>query len=273
MEQDSLVVVVDDDERICRSVERVLVNDGFRVRTFPSARGYLAEQSWLEPDCLIIDIRLSDADGVTMLRDSRAAGLETPAIFITGTADLTTAVKAMKLGAIDLLEKPLDEGTLLDAVHHAIEVGRELRAERHRLAALWQALATLTPREAQVCALVATGRLNKQIAAIIGTTEKTVKVHRARAMAKLGAHSVAELVRAVDDLLDPDLPTTIFTSDHTVVHSPAGLAVMRAALERGAENGTLLRRRSGSIHEGTSESFRSAGHPRGIESVGLHPDA
>jgi len=263
MEHEPLVVVVDDDERICRSLERVLVNGGFRVRTFPSAQRFLSEQSWLEPDCLIVDIRLAEGDGLTMLRESRAGGLETPAIFITGRADVGTAVEAMKLGALDLLEKPLDERTLLETVDHAIHVGERLRAQRQRLADLWQALATFTPREAQVCALVASGRLNKQIAAVIGTTEKTVKVHRARAMAKLGAHSVAELVRAVDDLLEPDAPMSMVTADHMVVHRPAGLGVMRAALERVAENGTLLTNRSESTPEHSRESFDSAGHPPG----------
>lgn len=263
MEIEPLVVVVDDDERICRSLERVLVNGGFRARTFPSAQRYLSEQSWLEPDCLIVDIRLAETDGLTMLRESRAGGIESPVIFITGRADIGTAVEAMKLGALDLLEKPLDERTLLDSVDHAIHVGERLRAQRQRLAALWHAVATFTPREAQVCALVASGRLNKQIAAVIGTTEKTVKVHRARAMAKLGAHSVAELVRAVDDLLEPDAPVTMVTADHHVVHQPTGLSIMRSTLERVATNGTLVTDRTESIPVHSRESFDSAGHPPG----------
>jgi FixJ family two-component response regulator len=264
MENEPLVVVVDDDERICRALERVLVNAGLRARTFTSAQRYLAEQSWLEPDCLIIDIRLSDTDGLTMFRESRATGLETPAIFITGSADLDAGVKAMKLGAFDLLEKPLDELTLLEAVHRAIRVGHELRAERHHLGALWQALAKFTPREAQVCALVASGRLNKQIAALIGTTEKTVKVHRARAMTKLGVHSVAELVRAVDYLLEPNPPTSIVTPDHTLIHAPPGLGIMRATLARVAEPGISGASRIERTRERSIESFGSADHPPAI---------
>ena len=274
MEHEPLIVVVDDDARICRAIERVLNNNGYNhVRTFPSARHYLSEQSWLEPDCLIIDIRLSDIDGITMLVESRAAGLETPAIFITGSADVATAVEAMKLGAIDLLEKPLDERTLLASVDHALRVGQELRAARQRLAELWQALATFTPREAQVCALVASGRLNKQIAAIIGTTEKTVKVHRARAMAKLGAHSLAELVRAVDDLLEPHQPESLVAADHSVLHSPPGLSVMRAALARVGDTGTRLTDRSESIRARSRESFYSGDHPPEISAAATHPDA
>jgi FixJ family two-component response regulator len=261
MEHEPLIVVVDDDERICRALERVLMNAHLRVRTFTSARRFLAEQAWLEPDCLIIDIRLTESDGLTMFRESRAAGLETPAIFITGTADVDSAVKAMKLGAVDLLEKPLDELTLLESVDHAIRVGQEVRADRHQLATLWHALAAFTPREAQVCALVASGRLNKQIAALIGTTEKTVKVHRARAMAKLGAHSVAELVRAVDYLLEPNPPTSIVTADHTVVHAPAGLAIMQDALARVAQNGTLVTGHIENTRAHSRESFGSVDHP------------
>ena len=102
METEPLVVVVDDDERICRAVQRVLINGGYRVRTFTTAQSYLAEQDAMEPACLVIDIKIPDLDGLTMLRESRAAGLETPAVFITGSADLDAAVKAMKLGAFDL---------------------------------------------------------------------------------------------------------------------------------------------------------------------------
>ena len=230
METESLVVVVDDDERICRAVQRVLTEGGYRVRTFTSAASYLAEQDTMEPACLVIDIKIPDLDGLTMLRESRAAGLETPAVFITGSADLDAAVKAMKLGAFDLLEKPLDDHVLLSAVNSATQRDAEQRAGRRQLAELWRALETVTAREAEVCALVTSGRLNKQIAAIIGTTEKTVKVHRARAMAKLGAHSVAELVRVVDYLLGADAPSSIVTADHRVLHRPRVLDIMAAAL-------------------------------------------
>ena len=121
---------------------------------------------------------------------------------------------------------------LLTAVNNATRRDAEQRAGRRQLAVLWRALETVTAREAEVCALVTSGRLNKQIAAIIGTTEKTVKVHRARAMAKLGAHSVAELVLIVDYLLAADAPTSIVTTDHRVIHRPRVLEIMAAALGR-----------------------------------------
>lgn len=260
METEALVVVVDDDERICRAVQRVLISAGYRVRTFTAARAYLAEQEGMEPACLVVDIKIPDLDGLAMLRESRAAGIETPAIFITGSADLDAAVKAMKLGAFDLLEKPLDDVQLLTAVDSAISYGAERRAERRRLADLWRALETVTAREAQVCALVSSGRLNKQIAAIIGTTEKTVKVHRARAMAKLSAHSVAELVRAVDYLLKADAPESIVTSDHRLIHRPRVLSIMAAALNEANAGASSLTSHSGSTRAHPTESSGSVSH-------------
>src|SRR6478735_9528900 len=155
METEPLIVVVDDDERICRAIQRVLINGGYRVRTFTTAQSYLAEQESMEPACLVIDIKIPDLDGLAMLRESRAAGLETPAVFITGSADLDAAVKAMKLGAFDLLEKPLDDSALLMAIEGAIQHGEHQRGEREHLAELWRAAETITAREAQVCALVA----------------------------------------------------------------------------------------------------------------------
>jgi FixJ family two-component response regulator len=260
MENDALVVVVDDDDRICRAVQRTLINAGYRARTFNTARGYLAEQDGMEPSCLVIDIKIPDLDGLTMLRESRASGPDTPAVFITGSADLDAAVKAMKLGAYDLLEKPIDEQALLDAIDGAIRHGTHERVERERLAALWRAAETVTAREAQVCALVSSGRLNKQIAALIGTTEKTVKVHRARAMTKLGAHSVAELVRSVDQLLAPDAPLTIITADHRLIHRPRVLDIMASAL-RHAAGGDVIANHSDSIRVHSTESFGSVDHP------------
>lgn len=265
METEPLIVVVDDDERICRAIQRVLINSGYRVRTFTTALSYLAEQESMEPSCMIVDIKIPDVDGLTMFRQSREAGVETPAIFITGSADLDAAVKAMKLGAFDLLEKPLDEHTLLTAVRAAITHGAQQRAERRHLADLWRALETVTAREAQVCALVSSGRLNKQIAAIIGTTEKTVKVHRARAMAKLGAHSVAELVRAVDYVLSPDAPASIVTADHRVLHRPRVLEIMATALRDAATPGALT--------SATSRSESTRGFPKESSDSVSHPPA
>lgn len=234
MTNDPLIVVVDDDEKIGRAVERVLLCAGYRVRTFASARDYLAEHETMEPACLVLDIKMPDVDGITLLREGRSAGEEIPAVFITGSRDVDAAVRAMKAGASDLLEKPLDEAALLAAIANATKIGSHQRDERRKLAELWRALDTLTARQAQVCALVTSGRLNKQIAAMIGTTEKTVKVHRARVMMKLGVHSVAELVRAIDVVLAADAPASIVSADHRLLRRPRSLDIMASALGRTA---------------------------------------
>ena len=234
MEMHPLVVVVDDDECVCRAMERLLHTVGYRVRTFTSPREYLAERESIEPACVVIDIKMPELDGLTMLAESRATGFDVPAVFVTGSTDVHAAVDAMKAGAVDLLEKPLDDSTLLSAVHAAIAWGEQQRAEWRDLGELWKALEGLTAREAQVCALVSSGRLNKQIAARIGTTEKTVKVHRARVMAKLGVRSVAELVRIVDRVLSRDTPPSIIGDDRQVLNRPRALDIMRETLELGS---------------------------------------
>jgi FixJ family two-component response regulator len=234
MEMHPLVVVVDDDECVCRAMERLLHTVGYRVRTFTSPREYLAERESIEPACVVIDIKMPELDGLTMLAESRATGFDVPAVFVTGSTDVHAAVDAMKAGAVDLLEKPLDDSTLLTAVHAAIAWGEQQRAEWRDLGELWKALDGLTAREAQVCALVSSGRLNKQIAARIGTTEKTVKVHRARVMAKLGVRSVAELVRIVDRVLSRDTPPSIIDDDRQVLRRPRALDIMRETLELGS---------------------------------------
>jgi len=234
MEMHPLVVVVDDDEYVCRAMERLLHTVGYRVRTFTSPREYLAERESIEPACVVIDIKMPELDGLTMLAESRATGFDVPAVFVTGSTDVHAAVDAMKAGAVDLLEKPLDDSTLLSAVHAAIACGEQQRAEWRDLGELWKALDGLTAREAQVCALVSSGRLNKQIAARIGTTEKTVKVHRARVMAKLGVRSVAELVRIVDRVLSRDTPPSIIGDDRQVLRRPRALDIMRETLDLGS---------------------------------------
>ena len=232
MQNESLVVVVDDDEPLCRAVERVLtVGGGYRVRTFNTPHRFLAECATMEPACMVVDIKMPEVDGLTMLRSTREAGVQVPAVFITGSRDVNAAVTAMKLGAYDLLEKPLDDVALLDAVNRATLRGAQERSERVSLAELWNLAGTLTAREAQVCALVSSGRLNKQIAAIIKTTEKTVKVHRARVMSKLGVTSVAQLVRAVDRVLDEEAPATILTADHQFMQRPRALEIMASTLQ------------------------------------------
>lgn len=237
MATDELIVVVDDDERVCRAIERLLSSEGYRVRTFTRARAYLAAYEQSGPACVVVDIGMPEMDGLSLLLESRATGFEVPAVFITGSAGVETAVRVMKEGASDLLAKPFDDDTLLAAIRHAVADGEQRHASRARRAEVWRRLDTLTVRESQVCALVTSGLLNKQIAVRIGTTEKTVKVHRARAMGKLGARSVAELVRTVDFALAPDAPARIVMTGNRQVKRPKTVDVMLAALS-GIPRGT-----------------------------------
>jgi DNA-binding CsgD family transcriptional regulator len=167
-----------------------------------------------------------------------ADGYDVPTIFITGHADVQTAVAAMKEGGMDLLQKPFEESALLETVARGVARGSEQRAYRNELAAVWRCLEGVTPREAEVCALVASGRLNKQIAALIGTTEKTVKVHRARVMRKLGIRSVAELVRVVDRVLGARPDRLVFDADHRALPRPRALTSMTSALGAASQQRT-----------------------------------
>jgi FixJ family two-component response regulator len=200
-----LGVVIDDDEGVCRAMARMLAATGHRVRTYVSATDYLEETETIEPACVLADIRMPEIDGIALARAMREAGVEAPIIFMTATGDVGTVVDAMKQGAIDLLPKPFSADSLLNAVARAIDAARRTDDAHRSLVHLWRLAGQLTPREAEVCALVACGSPNKNVAAQIGTTEKTVKVHRGRVMRKLAAPSLAELIRMVDRLVvEPD---------------------------------------------------------------------
>jgi FixJ family two-component response regulator len=223
------VVVVDDDEPMCKALERSLHGHGFRVRTYTSAQDYLNERDAVDAACVVADINMPGLDGVGMRRVEREQGHDVPTVFITGHVDVRTAVGAMKEGALDLLEKPVEEALLIRTVQRAIACSAVQRAAQRELAAVWEVFDLLTPREAEVCALVASGRRNKQIAALIGTTEKTVKVHRSRVMQKLGVDSLADLVRMVDRVLG-DTSALPPDSDWRRVNRPAALSVMAGTL-------------------------------------------
>jgi len=193
-----LVAVIDDDEATCRAVARFLGTEGYRVRTYTTAREYLDETDVASPACVLVDIRMPGLNGLDLIRTMRSAGGDVPAVFMTAAGDIPTVVEAMKEGALDLLAKPFSGATLSGAIATATHSGRRVREERRALAEVWHRLERLTPREAEVCALVACGLLNKRVAARIGTKEKTVKVHRGRVMQKLNLSSLAELIRLVD---------------------------------------------------------------------------
>jgi FixJ family two-component response regulator len=225
-----LVIVVDDDPAVRRSVARTLATNGYQVRTFESGRDYLNARPGIEPDCLLADIRMPELDGVALHEAARRAGLEVPTVFMTASADVPTIVSAMKSGAFDLLPKPFSTKTLLSTIDGAVQRARSSRDVRAHLLALWTRARALTPREAEVAALVASGRLNKQIAALIGTGEKTVKVHRARAMQKLRVSSVAQLVRTLDELLAARRERVVMADG--AYTAPDSVRVMERAMAR-----------------------------------------
>jgi FixJ family two-component response regulator len=199
-EASPLVYVVDDDPSVRNALRRLLGSVGLQVRTFASARDFLCEDHADVPSCLVLDVRMPGMSGLDLQRELTAAGLAIPIIFITGHGDVPMSVRAMKAGAVDFLPKPFNDQQLLDAIRAALERAAATRAREAELEALRRRLDTVTPREREVLALVVTGMLNKQIAAQLGTAEKTVKVHRARLMAKMEADSLASLVRMADRL-------------------------------------------------------------------------
>lgn len=191
------LAIIDDDRAVLRSLARMLSACGYTVMAFQSAEEFLVSLETEEPDAMLIDLRMPGADGMTLLEMLRERGYRIPAVFLSGHADVPTSVRAIRAGAVDFLEKPCDEPTLLTSLARAFDVAKRNRTATgaSEISAKWR---RLTPRERQVCRHVVQGELNKQIAAALGTTEKTIKVHRARGMAKMGARSLAELVRMLD---------------------------------------------------------------------------
>jgi FixJ family two-component response regulator len=191
----SLVFVVDDDASVRKSLARLVKNAGYAVETFTSVREFLARPPYDGPSCLVLDVRMPGLTGLDLQEALRTTGQRLSIVFITGWGDIRASVKAMKGGAVDVLTKPLDEGTLLAAIQQAVTRTIEERREQARVTEVRKHITTLTPREAEVFALVVTGMLNRQIGHELGIVEKTVKVHRARVMEKMRAGSLAELVR------------------------------------------------------------------------------
>jgi len=193
------VILVDDDPSVRTAIRRLLASHGFNVQTFDSARRFLnADIEKTRTTCLLLDVRLPDADGLDLQTDLLARYPMLPIIFITGYGDIPMTVRAMKRGAIDFLSKPLDEAALLDAVRDALRKAGQTRIALEKSGDLQKRVERLTPREYQVLPYAISGLLNKQIAYELGISEKTIKVHRARIMKKLGAGSVADLVRQAE---------------------------------------------------------------------------
>ena len=188
------IFLVDDDPGVLRALSRVLREEGWRVEAFESAESFLAQRDPSAEGCLVLDVTMPGLDGLELHRRLIEAGDSLPVVFVTGRGDIPMSVRAMKAGAIDFLTKPVEAQALVDAVHAAIEGTAAARAVRARVDELRQRLAQLTPREREVLAAVAAGRLNKQIAAELGVVEQTVKFHRARIMERMQASTVAELM-------------------------------------------------------------------------------
>jgi FixJ family two-component response regulator len=192
------VYVVDDEASIREALSSLLRSAGLRVETFGSAQEFLRYPRSERPACLILDVGLPDGSGLDLPAELRNMDASLPVIFITGHGTIPMSVRAMKLGALEFLTKPVRNEDLLAAIKIALERDRANRIDRSEIAEIRRRLEKLTPREREVMALVVAGKMNKQIAVELGTAEQTVKQHRGRVMRKLEASSVADLVRLVE---------------------------------------------------------------------------
>lgn len=198
------VAVVDDDASVLRSIERLLKSQGIEPRPYRSARQLLDDLDDIDPNCIIADLSMPDVSGLELQEMLAERHGQCPMVFITGLGDIRSSVRAMRLGAVDFLEKPFTNDELLSAVGRALDQDRATRDHSRQLQTTRNALDNLTKRERQVFEQVVLGRLNKQIAADLEITEKTVKVHRARVMRKMGVRSVARLARIAEQIETSD---------------------------------------------------------------------
>jgi RNA polymerase sigma factor (sigma-70 family) len=200
MTQPPVVFVVDDDPSVRSSLKFLMSSVGLQVESFDSADALLQRKLPDAPSCLVLDVRLRGLSGLDFQRELAARNCHMPIIFITGHGDIPMSVRAMKAGAVEFLTKPFRDQDLLDAVRIALEKDCERRERQKEVSDLKERFDSLTPREQKVISMVVAGMLNKQIADQLGTAENTVKVHRSRAMEKMHAQSVAELVKMIDKL-------------------------------------------------------------------------
>jgi FixJ family two-component response regulator len=199
-EAEPIVFVVDDDPSVRSSTERLVRSAGFKVKTFGSAAEFFESPRPQGPACLVLDVRLPGQSGLDLQRELAESGVRIPVIFMTGHGDIPMTVRAMKAGAVEFLTKPYRKNNLLEAIRTSIERDRVSRQERVEADELRQRYEQLTPREREVMSLVAAGQLNKQIAGVLATSERTIKFHRAHIMQKMEAESLAELVQMAGQL-------------------------------------------------------------------------
>jgi FixJ family two-component response regulator len=195
-----MVFVVDDDPAVCTALKRLIRSVGIEALTFTSAGDFLRATRPDVPGCLVLDVRLPDLSGLNLQEKLTEAKIDLPIVFITGHGDVPMTVRAMKGGALEFLTKPVKEQDLLEAIQRGIERHRHQLAQRAETCELQRRYDSLTPREREVFPLVTSGLLNKQIAAELGASEKTIKIHRAQVMRKMKAESLAHLVRIAERL-------------------------------------------------------------------------
>jgi FixJ family two-component response regulator len=196
----AIVFIVDDDASVREALGRLIRSAGLRAEAFASAEEFLNRERTDAPSCLVLDVQLPDLSGLDLQRRMVDANNEMPIVFITGHGDIPTTVRAMKAGAIEFLTKPLVEGDVLESIRQAIARDRVVRHHNAETAHLRARRASLTPREEEIMEWVVSGLLNKQIAGELGISEETVKVHRGHVMRKMGADSLADLVRMSERL-------------------------------------------------------------------------
>ena len=194
------VFIVDDDAGMRASIHDLVESVGLHAKSLATAQEFLSGERRDGPSCLVLDVRLPDSSGLDLQQKLSREGVMIPIIFITGHADIPMTVKAMKSGAVEFLTKPFREQDLLDVIHRALRHDRDIRETQNQFAELQKRCSTLSAREHEVMSLVVSGLLNKHIAAELGASETTVKIHRGRVMQKMQAQSLPDLVRMADRL-------------------------------------------------------------------------